>query len=92
MEVILREDIDKLGARGAGGEGRGRVRPQFPAAQKAGGRGHRFEPKDRRAGAPGASAQGSERVGEAQDLAKLVGAVTVTISARPAKTTSSSAP
>ena len=79
MEVILREDIEKLGIRGAGSQGGAGIRPQFPAAQEAGRRGHRIQQEDRGAGAPGAPAQGSQAQGEAQDLAKLMTGVTVTI-------------
>ena len=80
MEVILEKTSKISGTRGEVVKVAPRLCAQFPAAEKAGGGGDGFEQEDRGAGAPGASAQGSEaEVGEAQELAKLVGAVTVTI-------------
>ena len=40
MEVILREDVEKLGTRGQLVKVDAWLRPQFPAAQTAGRRGH----------------------------------------------------
>ena len=43
MEVILREDIEKLGHRGSRRESSRRIRPQFPAAEEAGCGRHRVQ-------------------------------------------------
>ena len=63
MEVILREDIENLGTRGAGSQSRAGVCPQFPAAEAAGRGGHRIQQEDRGAGTPGAPPQGSQGSG-----------------------------
>ena len=66
MEVILREDVEKLGTRGqlvkvASGYAR-----NFLLPKQAGGRGHRVEQEDRRAGTPGPSAPRSQGGGRSR--------------------------
>ena len=63
MEVILREDIEKLGNRGEVVRVAPGLRPQFPAAQTPRRGRHGRQPQDRRTGAPGAPAQRSSPEG-----------------------------
>ena len=75
MEVILQRRYRKTGRARPGGEGRRRLRPQFPAAQAAGRGGHRIEQEDRRAGAPGAPAQGSQAEERSRGSGKMLSGV-----------------
>ena len=50
MEVILREDVDKVGARGALVKVADWLRPQLSPAAQAGCAGHRLQQENRRAG------------------------------------------
>ncbi len=60
MEVILREDIEKLGTRGPGGQGRRRATPAISSCPSAWPSRPPIQQEDRRAGAPSASPQGSQ--------------------------------
>ena len=80
MEVILREDIEKLGTRGQVVKVAPGYARNFLLPKQHGGGGDGIQQEDRRAGAAGASAarsEGSSR--DAADLAKLMAAVEVTI-------------
>ena len=80
MEVILREDIDKLGTRGQVVKVAAGIRPQFPAPQETGGHGHRVQQEDHRAGAPGPPAQGSQAARRGAGPCQADDGVIVTIS------------
>ena len=78
MEIILREDIEKLGSRGqvvkvAAGYARNFLLPKRLAVAAT------DSNRNRGAGAPGAPAPEAKQKGEAEDLVKLMTGVTVTI-------------
>ena len=80
MEVILREDIDKLGSRGAGREGRRRATPAISCCPRSWP--SRPPSPTRRSWSRSARrtcARKPRRKGEAEDLSKLLTGVSVTI-------------
>ena len=91
MEVILREDIEKLGHRGEVVKVAAGLRAQFPAAEAAGSGGNRIEQEDRRAGARRASAPGSQAAVRGRGSGpSCCPPSRVTITQRPAKKVTSS--
>ncbi len=79
MEVILREDIEKLGNRGQVVKVAAGYARNFLLPEAAGRCGHRFQQEDRGAGAAGASAQGSQAGRRGPGVGQANGDVSVTI-------------
>ncbi len=79
MEVILREDVEKVRRARRGGESSRRLRPQFSAAEKARRPGHRIQ--SRRLSSRNGKAylrREAKAQAEAQDLAKMMSNVVLT--------------